>query len=195
MGQPLITPQGTLVESMNALRTLLASTVAWQEWVGEFTKNEPTSAAVEAAREHIYLISLPRPRDPNKGYQKDELEARRPFAVIDFPPPEAEDEEAFVAESAGGGYFAHRGRLNLRFEADAIADLDKGEAKLQFMTRLGLVLEDMTDLANTSGFLAVRETRLWCPPIRSDEIEETGKGDFFTADVLISWGLRPGQRG
>lgn len=190
MGQVAPDPQGTLVDSFDALRELISHCVEWHNWTGI----QSAKPAEEASAERIHRVALPVPRDRNKGYQRDELETLRPFIVIDYPPPEAEDEEAFVAQFAGSGYFAHRGRLNLRFEADVPVELrsDLAAAKLDFMAHLGRLIEQMTDLANTSGYLSVSEFRLWCPPIRSDEVEGLSeKGDFFTADLLVSWGLRP----
>ena len=191
MGTTATADRGTLVDSFDELARLLCDCPAWQAWAAGHDDVGKHAALVAAA--HVHHVALPRPADVTKGYGKAELEALRPFVVIDFPPPEAEDEEAFVAAQAGGGFFAHRGRLNLRFEADVPAALrgDIAAAKLWMMERLGRVIEDVTGLANTSGYLAVRELRLWCPPVHADEIDAADKGDFFTADLLVSWGLKP----
>ena len=185
--------RGPLVEAFEELRRLLSSCPAWQQWRGVQDDASPAAASAEG----VHLIALPPPtgRDIATGdgaYTRAHLESLRPFALIDYPPPEMEDDESFVGTRHASGYFVHRGRLNLAFDADVPAELrgDLQGAKLDFMRKVGAVIRDLEDRADTDDFLSVLSLRMWAPPLASDELGAASMGEFFKAEYLVDYGVR-----
>src|SRR5690606_32587369 len=111
-----------LVDALEELKRLLANATGWQHWCGV---SEAADPAAEAA-EHIFLVDAGPPTEGNErgGYSRGDLEAIRPAAFIDFPPPELQDDEVFMAPRIGSGFHAHYGRLNIAIDDDVPAELE-----------------------------------------------------------------------
>src|SRR5690606_15885617 len=120
--------------------------------------------AAEAA-EHIFLVDAGPPTEGNDrgGYSRGDLEAIRPAAFIDFPPPELQDDEVFMAPRIGSGFHAHYGRLNIAIDDDVPAELEGkfAQSKLRFLEYLGRLLIDLEEMSDRGNYLIIGNLQLW----------------------------------
>jgi len=126
---------GEIVGPIDALRQIIAGCPSWQAWC------ETSDSAVGLA--HTYRIGLPLPeKGANRDYRRDELEALRPFAIVDTSPFGENFNLTLYTED--GGYL-ERGNLLVIFEVPVPeADLlDEAAAKWNFLVKLGAFVSEM----------------------------------------------------
>jgi hypothetical protein len=172
--------QGPITLAEQDLANTLADCHAFQEWLGVATREE--------ALARIYFDGLPKPSNGRESYTAKELKTLRPYACI-----WTDDDAGFrrTLASAGTAYgFRDNGRLHLEFVQEVAAanvdDLD--EADRQFKISLGLIVDDLSELAGQPGYLIVAGLQLK-GPLRPHPDAEEGEGPWQWAKLIIDWGL------
>ncbi len=177
----MLTPTGLLTLPLANLRTLLAASAAWQSWTG--------AGSPAAAAERIYLIGLfPLAR----SFTLAELQAMRPFAVVDlWTPPGGYGGEPWKSDRVAESAYQDAGKLTLDL-VDEVAPEDANDiatAKLRFLNDCGSVLSDMQNLSGTDAYLTVHRFELFQGPVRCDPDVVAVQGDFYRAQFIVHWGI------
>lgn len=174
-----VTPTGSLSKPLTALEALWVASATWQSWAGA------------SYADHVHLVTLPDPPANGQHYDADELAALRPFVLLDVAP----DGQGHDTQRIGELHYRHGGRLTAHVEAD-VPEAYEGsprDAKIDFLNKLGGVLDDMLALAGTSsggiGYLYVRSFDLVEGPWRVEPDAAAGMGDHFYAMLHIAWGV------
>jgi len=165
---PGIAGTGMISLPLENLRTLLANSSTFQDWVGAAGTPEQK---IVAAKNRIYLV----------GYDSDSVV--RPFACISWG-------EDWVAEAIGGGAshsFSCRGSLWLLFE-DAVAVANQGDhedAAFAFTNEVGQIISDIESLAASSELFAAQSFEQQVAPRRASKDEPV---DIYQVLFRVRWG-------
>jgi len=163
-----VTPTGPLSLPIYNLQTLLANCSAWQMWLGVST--------VAAARARTYMAYV------------SASSLTRPFAVI------TQGDSWSYNMIAGGArnHFQEGGSLVLMFEAGVSvayqAEAAVDDAALEFLNNVGGVIDDMSELAGSGGYLSIQRIMQRDPPERNFP-NRSGEGDHFHwMSFNVEWG-------
>lgn len=172
--------EGSITLAEQDLANTLADCHAFQAWAGV--------ASQAAALERIYFDGLPAPDNGRETYTADELAALRPYAVI-----WTDEEEGFRRKqvAAGAGfYFEDSGRLHLELvqEIAAADQADLSASDRKFKNALGLILDELAELAGQGGYLTATSFATK-GPLRPHPDSEDGEGPWQWAKLVIDWGL------
>lgn len=176
-----IEPDGPLSLPLGHLRTLVAASGAFQSWT-------ETSDA-DAAKERIFLVGPP----PEAAeYTLQELQALRPFAVVDlWTPRQGYGGQPYRTEREGHNAFQEAGKLTLDLIDDVIDEEagDFASSKIRFLNRVGGVISDLVATQGQDVYLSVHAIELYQGPILSDEEKVDEQGRFWRAQFLVHWGI------
>lgn len=172
--------EGAITLAEQDLATTLADCHAFQAWAGV--------ASREDALARIYFDGLPSPDNGRESYTADELAELRPYAVI-----WTDEEDGFRRKMVSGGagfLFDDSGRLHLELVQEiAVADqADLAAADRKFKNSLGLILDDLAELAGQGGYLTATSF-VTKGPLRPHPDAEEGEGPWQWAKLVIDWGL------
>jgi hypothetical protein len=174
---------GSLSLAIEKCRSVLAATVAVQEWLGIDTTD---ADAVDQALLRIHAHSLPRP-EHGDGYTPDEDEIKLPFALIGPP----ENDAARVGMRA---YDTPRlvGVFELQLFQAAPRHLADVDADAAWFDTIGQIMEGFAAQAVADGFplQGPDAVRLAYGPWRPTEIEDQTRLLEMAAMILIEWGSR-----
>jgi len=169
-----VAASGILSVPLDAMRTLIAATSAFQTWVGVET--------AAAAKAFIHLIAL----NEAASLSQAEREALRPVAVIGF------GDDFHAAEDAEPGpYMRHGGQIEVVFEAVITAAYtdDEADAVLEFANSVGAVVEEMESTSRGTGtYLHLVGYHKTAGPGRySPEDIAAGELDIYQMSFLFDW--------
>lgn len=163
-----VTPSGNLSKSLENVRTLIAASTTFQDWVG--------AENAAAAKADLHLC------------EADPLSVSRPCGVIYFP-----DTDTLRLPSIAGGQgnlYAPQGKALVSFWADAaVGDgIDETEAnyELTFANEIGDILSDIMALAGTDSYINVVECGVLKGPHRAARKEEHGT-PYFWIELELRW--------
>lgn len=172
------TPEGPISVPLAAVEDLLAASTAFQGWVG--------AANATAAKSRIHVIGLPSPAANRPSYTADELNAMRPFAVLNY-----DVAEPMTMESVAQGQFIPNGRILISLEANVAGGdaRDFKEAAYKFLNVVGQVVEQVAAASESGGSPVVQRVRMRMSPRRAEEKERPARGDFLVTIVGLEFGL------
>lgn len=172
------TASGRIALVLENMRSLLAVSATFQT-----LRN---AANATDAKVGIHLVSLPEPVDGHV-YTLEELQAYRPFALIDFP----DDGESFNSSRIAETAYQDSGRLVMMLEAEVPDALAKrpADAKIWFLNQVGAILTEMMAYSGDAGYLTVHTFRILRGPERSRDDVLSAEGDFFQVLLEIEWGV------
>ena len=170
-----VAPDGSLSLPFDHLRTMISESAEFQSWVGAANPTE--------AKASIHMLELPAPAD-KQHYTRTELDGLRPFALIGWP----RGTGLHLRRVAGGSdlTFLESQPLYVAFEDKLDSAENVEDNFFTFTNHVGKVMVDMTKLAGTADFLAIKDLTVddfW----RSDPDEITDNGDFWWLRVLLEW--------
>lgn len=179
-----VTPAGPLGLAMQNLRLLIAGTAAWQAWTGADATDDPAAAALA----HVHLIGLP-PAVDSADYTPAELGQLRPYAIVDLGAMDDSGRD-FMAQRIASVAFKQTGRLSLYIAADVPPHLKDhwADAKLDFLNRLGALVQDLLLDSGIDAALSVHGIRLLDGPVRSATEELPTIGDAYFALLEVTYG-------
>ncbi len=161
--------------SQALLRTSLAASAAFQSLVG--------AADATAAAAKIYHDAFPKPANNKQAHSLDELNALRPCAIVYT--------EDFETTRDATDYCWHQKGVIRAVIYRNVPTADKNnQSKLEtdFRTIMGEIMQDLIDLSETAGYLAVRGMRTE-GPYRTDNEELNAIGDAQAYELIIRWGV------
>ena len=164
-----VTPAGTISKPLAALRSAVALSSAFQDWVGTTDDND--------SMDRVHVITAP-------------AEAPVPFAVVDM----AEFKRQRVSINDAKPFVTMDPSASLLYFRDAVAagmnDLD---AAYTFCNNVGAVLSNLELFAGDrlNGFPAIIQIEMIAAPIRIAFEERPTAGDFYEATFAIYWSRQP----
>lgn len=168
-----VTPTGPLSGPLEHARTLLANCPTWQAWTA--TAN-PSAAAAK-----VHLVGQ---EAPSGGWTKANLQAARPWAIIDLDP----GTEAFKATA----FNRHRsGRILVGFEREIPAEYASSypDAQIDFQNGLGAIVQEMFGLVTGDGaYLRVKNITLVEGPTMLDDDAIETLGNYLSSVLALDWG-------
>lgn len=164
-------PQGPLSIAVDALRTLLASSAAFQAWVG--------AADLEAAKARVHWFAV---REPKA--------LTRPYAEVSFI--EADGLSGDVIGRGGHSAFGLSGSLRVCLTADAPdrpdeAGEDFRETILPFLNQVGTIVREMMQLAGGGGHLDVTAPKVTLGPALAREEDGADLPPFIYAELVFGY--------
>jgi hypothetical protein len=172
------------------LRELVAACATFQAWVGADTAETPATAALAST-----CLQEPSPESGDETHAPEELELRRPFALIDwFVPLSGMGGEPYHAQRIGQLAYVESGRLMLTFEADTDpAATTHTEALTKFVEKVEAIVGEMLGLAGTDNgsytHLSLTGIELLIRPHRSPVQEHETQGDYWRVTLLVNVGI------
>jgi len=160
---------GSMVDSLDAAVETLASSGAFQSRVGVATS--------AAAKDHIAFDTL---------VDNDGLASHRPFAIVKIATRGSNQVGEGVAIDlvAGGGilvYLADNARSNQ----------DHGLSYRDFLTFVGLVIDDMEQDSGFNDYLPFHDSEMVLPPQRTPrDVRVPGQMDYWEVAFLLQYGDR-----
>jgi hypothetical protein len=159
-----------------AVRTLISKSATWRAWTGKATEEE--------AIRSIYPIGLPPPPDQQE-FTADDLRELRPFALVNLG-----FRQPFTFRRGALKQYLPSGVIIAGFEDEIPAeDRDNfDDHTFHFLNRLGTVIEEVLDEAESGGYPVIQEVRV-LPARRAEPEEIPARGDFIVAAVEFDFGL------
>ncbi len=178
----MITPTGIISTPLERLRLLIAATAAFQAWAG-------ASDAGSAGRRGT-LVDPPAPLDADP-WTVDQLRALRPFYWIDeWEAPSGPGGDGWIADRVSLDGWSHGGKLIVWFEDNVAQGLSAGEAKVDFLNRVGAVLAELEALGDgNSAMLSIHRITRYDPYARCDTAEVESQGDHARMSFIVQWGV------
>lgn len=163
-----VIPTGVLSEPLALAQTLVASTPAFQAWVGA----ENTAGALASV--------------PLVGVDGPEVAPSRPFCMI------AQSGEHEMTGVDSGPNFDAAGGLLLCFEADTAEEYrdSYSDSELSFTNAIGAILQGMWSLSRgPGGHLWMNRLTLMDGPSRSGPVERKKGEDYQQVWYRLSYGV------
>lgn len=166
----------------------LANTAQFQDLTG--------AANAAAALESIYFDALPPPDSDADSYTLAEIEALRPFAILNTEP-----QAGFRWHNAGRGAawtYKTSGLVTIQIEANIDADdLDDPQEYMRlFKNAIGQIISTddasepgLLELAGQAGRLPITEVMFY-GPFRGAEEAGDAQGNFLWAAIDLGWGFK-----
>lgn len=168
-------PAGILMLPQEYLRVTLADSATFRTWVGAATQ--------AAALAKIHHEALPPGAGPE--HTLAELQAARPCVIVWTRP---EDGFTRIMDAVNPpNQYSQVGSLMARFLDDVTASQGEAEIAIQFKNRLGVVLDEMGELAGLPGYLNIIRMSLVLGPWRTPPGEALRQGEYIGADVRFDW--------
>jgi len=167
---------GCLSPSIEAMRYMLADSAAMASWLEESTQ--------AAALARIYRSALPRPASGHARYSAEELAALFPLAVV------WHNEFAKTFSAIGTHYeFGESGSITVRLMQMVAAEYADDHAGLQlaFENELGVILDELADMAGTSPYLSIVGISWDGEVLRTTEAEQQQIGDAIWTEFVVTW--------
>ena len=168
-----VTPTSPMALTIDALRTLIASSATFQAAVGA---TGMPAEKLAAARQRVH-VSEYKPGDDNSF--------ERPYALIVRTGAEH-------SEAEGTGYFNDSGTLDVLFEREipeAYTDADQTDnAELDFSNFIDTVIAECQALSSQAGYLITRSWRTADGPWRDKE--DGGDTEYYGIYKSVEWGLQ-----
>jgi hypothetical protein len=182
------TAAGPISSIEDLLSTTLATCTEFQTLCGVTT--------VAAAQAKIHFDALPPPDNDADSYTKVELQALRPFAIINTEPQAGF--RWFVSGKGTTWTFQQHGMVTVEIETNIDSgDLcDPAEYMRKFKNTIGQIVrsEDtnnpgLVELAGVTNYLPINEV-IFYGPFRGAEEERQAQGDYLAAVLDINWGFK-----
>jgi len=193
----LVIPRGPISIPLANIRALFTHCDVWRDWVG----GTEGRATVADARSHIHLIQETSP-EGDLVYEKDELVNLRPFIKVDlYDDSQRRGATEGPTRVALGTYrFANLIEICIEDNVPSEDEMNVANGKMQFMNRVGLLLEQALEKAQITDYLDADEiaaglggpliSRSWfsAPPGRvPNELVQT-QGDFYGCSIVLDVG-------
>lgn len=174
----LPTAEGGITLAEENLKATLAGSARFQTWA----LNAPDATAAAA---RIYIDDLPDPPGDQDSYTSDQICGLRPFAII-----RTEPRAGYSKARVGTEAYVDAGKLHIVFEENVDPSMADDVALLErtFKNTLGVILDQMLELAYQAGYLAI-DLITFHGPGRCSENEATGEGDHHYAMFEVSFGV------
>jgi hypothetical protein len=182
---PLDAPEGGISYSEDYLRTTLANCARFRTWAGV--------ADVPAALAKIFPCGVPEPDALPNGsipdsYTADQLTALRPFALL-----WADENNGWRTGRVATEAWDEAGQLFIALEQaiDPALVHDRAGMDRRFKNHLGVIANELTELAYQGGFLAIDQI-IVRGPWRAHPDDVKHEGDHLFAHLQVTWGLGRG---
>lgn len=178
---------GPIIAAVDAAIAMLRDCYWWRRLADP--DNPWDQATAEA---HIHIDGLPAP-DPGPDHSLAELTALRPFALVFADPGQPIDTECDINTN---GLSLLSGRMLLQIEIPVPEDIASDPrlvGRLMYKQYGRLIQGDdaqpgLWQLSGQPGYLPLTKLQL-SGMVRSDQKDAIEIGDFFMAELLLSWGV------
>lgn len=170
------TASGSISLAAEYAAATLADCAAFQSWCG--------ASSAANARGRIHLEALPPPANKEE-FTVDELHAHRPYAILST----SSFGYRYESRSNDSFDFSRRGRIELYFEEDVLAEISgqNAEVMLRFYNNIGAILDQLCDRAGQAGFLAFTEIEMGAAAYRTHQNQYETEGDMIALSVTLGW--------
>lgn len=189
------TPTGSLSLALHYMRETIAKSETFRTWVGATTGTEAEKR--QEAINHLHIAGLPPPAIGGEYTETelsdgDPIASWGPYGIIWL------DQDAagfgFTRDSAGGGdRWAATWKAWIRFVGET--DFDEDEpitfsnpiefAELTFLNTIGGIVDDVRDLAGSSGYANVTRIGKGLGPIRRHPAVQPTQADTMAIDLVF----------
>lgn len=196
MPLPISDPRHGVSAAVNRLALMVAACTGFQQLA-------PAVADADAAlANRVYTRLLPRPKN-KRTFTKEEWVGLRPFAFVAL-----DQETGYDARRVAFNCFDDSGALvlniqqnaeNLLLDGETLDTVGDDELGLRWENAVGSIISrvdtdpegfvSLTDLAHQSDYFAADDFRKLIF-FRNTELEIATKGDFFVAQMTVTWGNR-----
>ncbi len=163
-----LTSSGPLTSSLLGLRTILAESADFQEFVGA------ADAAAAEAKVHLFDYEA----------EPEDLAAERPMATIWLA-------DAFSMEAIAWGDRAMLdpgGDLVLEIQSGDEAAADREAGYWAFVTWMDKIITALRDRAAVNDYLTIRAIRQLYAPRRSPPEDDPSTSGYWHCALVVSWG-------
>lgn len=170
--------EGGITLAEENLKATLAGCARFREWA----LNAPDATA---AGLRVYIDDLPDPPGDADSYSAEQLQGLRPFAII-----RTDGRGGYSKAKVATLGYAEAGKLQIWFEEN-VTQSDASDVMLlerKFKNTLGVILDQLLNLAYQPGYLAI-DLITFNGPYRCSENEGTGEGDHHFAVFDIQYGV------
>lgn len=165
-----VTPSGILSEPLTLLRTLIASTDAFQSWT--------STASTAAAEARIYPHAF------------DDASVTRPFAAVAWEPGAIVGRGGYIR---GTMTLQFESEISEQYQRGGDEETAYFDAALEHSNQVGAILEQAAVLAEADGMLHLDHEQMFrClqPPARPPEAELLdGVTDYYWSKFAVEWGI------
>jgi hypothetical protein len=173
---PIAAAEGPITLCEEHLRAHLAACPGFRKWLDVQTVNQ--------ALDKIYIDAIPAPQNDSGKYEREDIIALRPYALI-----ETRTEQGFTQARVGTEAFIEMGRLMIAFEQNYLEEMHNQPAQIEreFKNALGVIWREMLERAYMPGFMAIDTITLDGPYRTTKELAES-EGYFQLAAFEIRHG-------